>query len=379
MNIDKNIFNQLSIEKIALYLSSNKWERVNSIESKAEIWRPLNPEDDNEIILPLSNTFKDYPERIEDLLNNLSKYFKKSIQSIINGINEIIFDQLKIQISADDIQNGTIPVNEGIDLFLNAKNMLIFSSLSTLEKKKVYSNNRPENILEFLNEVRLGQTEHGSYIINIYIPIKMKPDLPEIEDSSFARKVIKTLSNSLSALKESSIEFQNSSDLAIFDSAVEKGLSSNLCDAIVDLSGNKKERNVTIEIKISSNTFQEENISRIQFGKTDIAIAEKASIYYRQDVVFEKYKVKGYVIKLIRETSNADGQITLQGFAEGQTRNIRVQLNREQYDIAIKAHESRSILVCIGDLHIKPRSTELVHISTIYIIENEESHPEFNF
>lgn len=362
----------INIEHIRLFLKLNNWNYIDTIGTKAEIWRDT--KDFDEVIIPISQNLKDFEERYNVFIQKLGNHYNKSYNEILDYLKTDISDSISIQLSAPDLQDGTIPVNDGVNLFNKAKEMIIAAGMSTLKKKKYFGNNRPEEILNFVKNLRLGQTKHGSYIINILSSIdNEQSNSIEIKDT-FSRKVLSNLDSSILALKTTSEEYLNTNDINIFEKTIESGVSANLCDAISSLSG-EIGRRFSINISLPSYKISETKNNKYEFSQELIPIIKKASEFLKQDIVEENYSITGHVIKLQRETFDQDGNIAIQANIDGISRIVKIFLIPEDYTKAINAHKNDLLIKCTGDLYIKPRSVILHNVRNIKVLDPDENQP----
>ena len=220
--------------------------------------------------------------------------------------------------------------------------------------------------------MRFGQTEVGSYIVNVISPLNQKNIIQdEIVTSSFSRLVTQTLAKSLNALN--SIESQindlnedqilnNSNHNDIFERIVDKGVSSNLCDALIGLTGVDKNRGFEITLMASEIIPHENDINvSIHFSSNIVSLLEKASNYYKENYVITGVTLTGQIKKLEREANKENGSVTIQTIVSGNKKNVSFELNSEEYVYAIHAHENKEEVSCSGDLHITPRSAKLLN------------------
>ena len=123
----------------------------------------------------------------------MSFYNKKEYQ-ILDDFENSVKDQVKFRVKSEMTEDGYIPLVEGVQLLENTKEMLIASFLSVNNKRKNFTGPHPETVDEVINNIKMGQTEEGSFIINIYLPNDYyedgQPSLLEEESDSFTRKAL---------------------------------------------------------------------------------------------------------------------------------------------------------------------------------------------
>lgn len=222
----------------------------------------------------------------------------------------------------------------------------------------------------------MGQTEEGSFIINIYLPNDYyedgQPPLFEEDSDSFTRKALKILEQASTELisKVETYEEQNN-DLSVFDESYLLGVSSNFCSALSEISSNGK-NDVEIEIIFNNKINDKEDIRKIEIKREIIPIIDNVKEYYKQDLTTENFVLIGHVTKLHQEVDDSEGDITLTCEIDGKLKKVKLELNETFYTIAQEAHRNKSYLRCVGTLKINGRITTLINISDVLIITEDE-------
>lgn len=369
---------KISPEKIAQYLSSKGWTIAGNLNQIANVWHPEKG-DDHEILQPLKTELKDYFNRINDLLETLSDYENKDVLEILKTIQQFDADVVRIRVIHEDVENGSIPLNDGILLFEKAKDLVTSAVKSTFSKKKYFSGGKlPEETSEFLNSMRLGQTEHGSYVVNLIAPIVLQDnEQTDFDKVSITRAVTDNLANSLSAIDYSIEKYIETSKESCFDSAVEKGASANMCDALIGLSGEAKNRSININISLSGIEKSRKEITlEHTFDNSKIPYLERASEYYKDNYVIYNKTVSGQVTKLSYEEGSDTGVIVIEAFVNDKDKNVSIELPTTDYWDAHSAHKKKLIVECVGDLHVTSRAAKLLNSSGFKVLGDEDLFDE---
>ena len=150
------------------YLSDYKWVNDGKYNEVFTVWHRKEVEYiDYEIVIPETREIRCLEKTLQEALSVLSSFYNKSVNSIIDDYYSISNDLIKFQIKSENTKNGLIPLNEGVRLIENTKEMLTSSFLATKKYKKNYIGPRPQTVNELLDKVELGQTEEGSFVLNI--------------------------------------------------------------------------------------------------------------------------------------------------------------------------------------------------------------------
>lgn len=349
--------------RLEKYLHSCGWVEDYLISNKAKVWhRPEEIFFDLEIIQPLDQSLRDYTQRLYDAIQVLSEFEERSIIKIIENVINFDSDIVKIRVMSPDVDGGNIPLDDGVLLFEKAKELLVSSSLSTFKKKRFYSGSWPSAVKDFLDTLRFGQTERGSYIVNIIAPIIdfSEIDIPEA-DTSITRSITNNLASSLRATSVAIEKYEKTKDSLCFEEAILSGVSANLCDAIIGISGSAHNRDVEISIELAaSERDSQEIVKHHRFLSQHIPILNTASEYFKGNFIIKNYEAYGLVTRMDHEATEEYGVIRVASLVNGTTKNISIQLNLDDYWEAVKAHKPKLPVSCHGDLHVTPRSATLV-------------------
>lgn len=364
----------ISVALFSHYLKSKNWSNPSNLE-KVSLW--YNPEQTDGISLPLNESEDDksnYLRHIWNALSDLSDIEKRSIEQIIDDILVTYEDKIYIRVQDKSVKDGTIPLSDGVLLFRNAEDFIHSIALSAKHPKVNYkANEGGKSVKEFMSNVRLGQTSIGSYIIELSYPVEnIKGDQIENKELttpfSFSRGVTHNLLKSIKKLKETVKKFDR--DPTIFAPLITEGVSYNLCNALAGLSGINKQRNVEISLKagnIIDNALENDFI--IKFTPNEIDVVDIAAKYYRDEFILPKADMIGTIVSNTSSHLEQGGFILLNTSIQGKNRTIRVDLNAEQYQIALKAHSEGKKAKCIGtELHINKKKGRLQTLTSFSIL-----------
>lgn len=362
--------------QIAAYLNDTGWHEDGVLGNVAQIWHRKEPKwSEFEIMQPLSQTLKDYHPRVKELIFCLSEFEGRKAQDVLKDISEFYSDVIRVRVIHDDVEGGTIPLSDGVLLIKKAKELLLSAAKSTFSKKKYFASGAlSEELVRFVDQLRLGQTERGSYIVNLLAPIEAKIDKQEdISSTSVSRAVTKNLARSLHAIDESVERFKETRNLTAFDSAVEKGVSANLCDALIGLSGEALTRDVNISLSLSRSEPEEEELPLTYILKSDqLKYLEEASNYFKEIYILNDKTISGSVVKLSHLEGEEVGIAVITTDVNGFDRNVSVELPLDEYWRAHEAHGKSENVEVTGDLHISPRSAKLLNWRDFKVIGNQD-------
>lgn len=362
---------QTLIPKFTQYLQSQNW-RLLKDNGIVFIWAA--PDGKISIRLPNpASPAEDDAEFTEIALIKLANYLNSSkelvLQAILDAAPPAKLGQISFRIIADDVENGQISFRDGVELFRTSKRFIENFAKTAWKKRATLTTHKPEPVANFIDNLKLGQTEHGSYTINVYYPIEQLSMEKELfQKTSFSEMVNQNISSGLLALS-SYLTKQPDAPQSAGD-FIQKGISANLCDTLVNFSGNKQHRD--LEITLHSIGEQPSQIFSLQ-NKQIEKIKRIAKELNQDEHIFEKYTVTGKVIERHSLSGNIEegGRITVKMEVYGKFRNIQINLPPEEYKLANKATNDGNLLQLTGNLHIKKDKGEMSNLTRIRILDNE--------
>ena len=232
---------------------------------------------------------------------------------------------------------------------------------------------RSPEVKAYIDSLRLGQTEVGSYIVNIIAPLDPRhSDQASFEDVPLSNIVTANLAAGLEALSLAIENFSSVGDLTVFDAAVTSGASSNMCDALIGLSGAEKKRGFEISITPSR---RQQTISEVKLYRFDVESVAKmadASAYYKDNYILPARTIIGSIKRLDRPLNDEAGTITVATMIGEIEKYVSIQLGADEYMDAVNAHRQKAAIKCTGDLHVSVRSSKLLNPSGFRVLSNGE-------
>lgn len=377
MNDFKSIIERLDAENLCLYLFNKKWQRLPDLfEGKV---RQFQSEDEEEVVLvPMTKTFTDYYREVRETLGIIASSEGKSFEELTNKLLNPSQDILKWRIADELTNKGAIPFNSMTENIEHIKDLLASAILDVTTPSKVHSRLYTKEVNTQLSNYQFGQTEIGSYILNILCPLgyyQYKLFNPELEDVPLGRKVNLQILNGITkvqtSISDKSSELQdildedkisvnfltalskiyeenNNSDVSIkADWNIDVPLPSNICISQVVL--NSKCYDPLLYVIEKNSPQQEQNTKKSYCGKIS-SISGDAEIESRETITV----VVAAIDDDMRKT------------------NVKVELNcQKYYSIVSEAFESGANVIVTGIVSKTAKSTKLSDARIQYIHENE--------
>lgn len=379
---DKTVLESIRPLEAATYLRSVGWSTVREQSGHFSVWEKLVEGDEGmEVVLPLDASYRDYALRISDLLGTLQLAERRSQTEIYSDIQTTSADVIRVRYRRSETEDGTVALDQGVSLLENASELMLASACATLEPRGYYTASK-QIARDYVRQLRLGQSEVGSYVLRILSPVA--PRLQAVQghlfrepETPFERRVSMNLIRSLSALRATADDAVSSGKIEGFQQAVQQGVSANLCSALVNMAGRARTANDSLAVSISwarSRPMGNSPPSEVVFPGDRFPIIEEAARWFKAIAPREDVEVRGAVVRLQRkgETGPAEGPVTLLCFIEGEPRRVSVSLAAEDHRIALRAYEEGATISCTGDLVRTGNLFTLLNQRRFTIVPEEE-------
>lgn len=362
--------NRISTTQLRFYIAANSWQLVSAPDEFVEVWRKPGSSG-TELLIPTEQAV-DAREMIEDALKRIAYQQGISESLLDQEIRQLTENAISIRVIHADVQDGSIPLDDGIALNSNAKTLIAAAANTTLERRYKHSGRPSGAVKSLLESARLGQTTHGSYVVHVFCPdVPEDPQAPDLDvPLSFPSLVTTTLQTALQGLHDAIGEYEESGNPRAFEDAYASGASANLCEAIMQFSG--KERGRTVEISLSSgkpDQLIQPRQTRVVFTPQQQPSMRAAADYFRKTYTLPNEEIIGIVEGLSRPAEQEDGVIRIAAtLSDAVNRTVSVQLSPSEYQEAIHAHENKQCVSVRGDVIVTPRKANMVNPMNFRIV-----------
>lgn len=356
---DRDVLRSLRPSDMIGYLRSAGWAREAEVGDRASLWvNPINSAAD--VLVPLRRDAVDFPLRVAEVLSALEIVEGRSQEEILKDLISTSADLLRIRTLAVEASNGTISLERGARLIEHVREMVVAAACSTVAPRAYWSRRKPARALEYLDRVRMGQTEHGSYVVTILSPVPPELRTSAQVESPFGRQVMQTLTRAVDSVRNAAQQAIETGDLEPFRAGVHMGVSANLCDALVGLGGINPNTGIELSIAWSKNRAIDHSGPWVGTVASDLLpVIEEASRLFKETEPREEFELFGFVEKLDRSVGQAIGNVTVQTLIEDRPRRVVIELEDADYDIAVTAHRDSRAIRCVGLLVKEGRSHRL--------------------
>ncbi|MCI8635043.1 MAG: hypothetical protein HFJ05_05530 [Eubacterium sp.] len=286
----------------------------------------------------------------------------KSVEQVLLYLLNPNTDILKIRLEKKDVEAGNILFDDAIRMYENAKRLLAATALDILHPKKYHQGRMDDCVLKFLSNCRFGQTEIGSYVVSVVCPFA---ELDENEDykqlsifsdeeqcaNSLTRQVTSRVMKNISFIKNQ-IDNGEMDKLILQDG--DKIISANFYEALGGLNLDSNGADVEFIAEWSPIVKNTDCVKNRILLTHDYYQPIETTIERLKDETNKSTKIIGRIKKL---ESSPDvqkrkiGKITVVYLDENDKRKtVTVNLNKNEYDKAIKAHERGFHVEIVGEI-----------------------------
>lgn len=192
-----------------------------------------------EIILPRTQQLGDYANVVSQLIGIFAEAVGKDELSLYRELVTADRDTIRVRAYGDGVEwDGSVAVDHGLALMNGARDMLLAAACSLVRPRAFYRPKANKFANRYLDRVRLGQTEQGSFVVTLLspaVPLRTQQTLDmTFDDDPLERRVTKRLAQALTAVRETT-KNTGSRDTTAVSESVGRGVSVNLCKALGQL------------------------------------------------------------------------------------------------------------------------------------------------
>jgi hypothetical protein len=368
--LDSNALRSISPTALRAYIESEGWQTVERFGQHSQVFALKNGS--HELVVPGTTNLADYPNIVAEILERLSQFESRDQLQVFRDLTTADKDVVRVR-SPEAEDDGSVALEIGVDLVAAASELLRAAACSAWKPQAVYRAGKVLRADEYMGQVRLGQTEQGSFIVTLLAPVP--PTLQHamfgemVEEQPFERKVTSMLSGGLDAAAFAIERFNLEQDSSKFDSSISDGVSANLCEAISRLANDGNGVDVSI-------TWAKTRPNRVkrwsrQFTKSEGQILGEVARTFKLRQPRPDERLEGFISDLHRTQTERLGRITLRTSVDGKQTSVKLNLSEDDYAMAIKAHDSKTMVAVEGELVREKQRWQLEKLTSLEIIEEQ--------
>lgn len=337
------------------YLKSTGWQVVEAALDDDLYLLRNKSEEGRELTFPTQKSAPDYLDAVRIVLEKLEALTNLSVTSLANRIAAVKDDVLRLRIHSDT-QGDSLSLEFAASFLRNTEKLFKSAACTVLRPRANHPRLTLSEATQLVEKTRFGQTEPGSYIVNVSCPIYAM-DVQGLlqlsdDDAPFVRKVFSAIHDSMEKLVRA-IKADTLDELVNeTKSATTPLISSNFCEALAAMQDERSYNSVDAYFSWShlrpksgdrpnrAISFQRDYFARIEELRRELRAVEDNDI--------EVYV--GTVERLEGEMGtdgNRSGNVVLSLLLpEGdETVQARVILNASDYATADRAHMTNGAYV----------------------------------
>ncbi|UQX89199.1 hypothetical protein M6D93_04140 [Jatrophihabitans telluris] len=359
----------ISPHAVATYLGASGWTLALE-DGVSQYWQ--NPEiPSDRIRLPLETSFGDFARRFDEVLIYLSRLNDWDAEQLALQIVSVRSDILFLRADQTTL-DGSIPIRQAERMLAGADALLLAAATSTLRPQSAHVGRRPDQARDFVeNDVRMGHTQRGSFIITILARlgadevVRLDEEdylLEEVDDEAsvsaasqqetvippFQRRAMATLASGVHAAREIAM----ASGSLTLDQAIHEGLSANMVDALQTMTADfegLRALDMSFEWAKAEQTARP-GVERVAIDRNVMPeLRQLNERLRRKPPAPAEQTIYGQVTRLERGEDDAGGVVTVKGLVDTQSgRSAKVALAGAAYNRAIQAHRGRNPVTVTG-------------------------------
>lgn len=374
----KNL-SQINATDLRDFLKGKGW-KVNTAALDDELYVLENPDfAKRQLVFPVQQSAADFIESTLSVVEKFAELTGETVQAVIPRIMGVQNDGLRLRVQSRK-DDTTLPLNFASDLVGNVEKLMKSAACTVLNPRVMHPRLSHREALQMIGHSRFGQTEVGSFIINVSCPINALDAQGSLEidetDAPFVRQVFNTMGKGIHTLVRS-VEADTLDELVSDLRASSSPLiSSNMCEALAAMHDDdlanaidigfswSSLRPVTSEVTLKPIRIQRDYFSRIEEVRKELRSVE----------LQEPESYIGTVEKLdgdMGEDGSRSGSVLLVLLLTDEDQSVRanVSLSATQYADAIRAHETNGAYVRVtGRLKSGRQPRSLTEITQFELI-----------
>lgn len=334
-----------SIEK---YLLFTGWVRDDTFKN-SRMWvfkNKLDPE--FTIAIPASEKATDFYSRVYSLIQTLSAINEKTEQEIIDSLKSAYTDRLQFRIITEESKGGKLPLDYAARCLEGLKDLVLYAACAEENAKPICARTY-SGAKRALERFQFGQTQIGSFIINIDVQVVDEEDeqLYLIDAAPSPKeppehKIIKRIGTAINQIDSVVNRQIKVGDL--IEDAFQDGITANMCDALSKLRP-ESEEDITVETSIyyaEAITQTVEPPKVCTLDNIHFAFIDEISKRYKDCTLVEDVTLEGTIKMLSKNSANdgdeAENTVRLLAKLDDRLRSITLHLSPDNHTLACNAY-----------------------------------------
>lgn len=334
------------------HLINEGWQLLHVRDDVARYAPPDDSRGRTIVELLLDTTYADYLRRMAELVDAIAAWERRSALQVLDDLLSPPSDVWRFRFIAPAIDGGFMPIDDAIRIRLASRQLLLSAAHAAIESRAHYPRMTLSAATDLLSRCREGQTERGSYISRLLVPVPPEvgqKNPPQPPEDPYARRVSRTLMNALSGVAEAVQTGATEQLLGLVD----RGVSANLLAALAEIA--PKIPGTTVELSVAwSRSRRPPPTTRklVSFHDGFFPLFAEAARELRNSSQSPNTIIEGYVIRLESANLVGPGRMVVATKLEGRQAltPVTIGVTSADYARAIEAHKAGARVKVVGTL-----------------------------
>jgi hypothetical protein len=337
------------------HLMNEGWQLLHVRDDVARYAPPDESRGRTIVELLLDTTYADYLPRMAELVDAVAAWERRSALQVLDDLLSPPSDVWRFRFIAPAIDGGFMPIDDAIRIRLASRQLLLSAAHAAIESRAHYPRMTLSAATDLLSRCREGQTERGSYISRLLVPVPPEvgprhlPAGDAPPEDPYARRVSLTLMSALTGVAEAVQTGATEKLLGLVD----RGVSANLLAALAEIA--PKMPGTTVELSVAwSRSRRPPPATRklVSFHEGFFPLFGEAARELRNSSQSPNTSIEGYVIRLESANLDGPGRMVVATKLEGRQAltPVTVGVTSTDYARAIEAHRAGSRVKVVGTL-----------------------------
>jgi hypothetical protein len=331
---------RLSPDDVTRYLRSSGWHRAGDLHGRATIWA-LDTEQ-VEVIVPVSTRFRDYTQRIKDVIRTVAEAEARPEPEIIRSVTDPYIDRQYFR-TFPEAPSGMIPVTDAAEAFQGIRELFVAAAYAEHSRDAQFVlPSRKAKVVEEFPERALVTTGPGSFVIAAHVELPRDEDTLFPLGETFERRTLLRLRQAMFSAQSAAAEAHELAELTPFTERADEGISKTLCRALARFGGAGNDRPFEVRFAWAWSAPTDVSDRPVRFEAEHVTMLRHAAEDLGRRPATEKAEMHGRIQAMRRGDPRESGWVVVHGrlHTSGGTRYRQawVRLGPDDYERALRAH-----------------------------------------
>ena len=297
---------------------------------------------EDNVLVPTERKISDFDRRLAEAIDALARQLLLSTDELLREISNSGYEIVKIRVNEGEAES-TIPYDTTVDLLKGGFALIDSAAVTAVshERLSIVRGRRPDVVRRYLDDVRVGQTEVGSFVLTLLMPIGIDAsglDLAPTFVDEFGSRVSRSFSSALQTAEEA----VQAKRIVANRTLVENGVTANFSGAIATIL--ESAGSVSIGLTRVGRPKQAAELILSRFAAEDSARLREMETRLKPIGSAEPFTVTGTITEFREPKGRGGGSISVMCDVHGEVRQVRLKFERQDRHVVVHAIERKSDL-----------------------------------